>query len=455
MADAAAAATLARVMVLPFPAQGHVIPLMELSRKLAGHGVEVDFVNTEFNHDLVIGSMAEKGAIPQGIHMLSVPDGLGPGDDHADIGKFVKDLPAAMSGRLEEMIRSRKIKWVIVDVSMSWALELATTAGARVASFSTYSAAVFSLRMNLPRLIEDGVLDENGNVKGQGKIQMVPPIDPAEIPWISLASTSAPERRRTNIQNVLKTNLSMPLAEVVICNTSMELEPDALALLPNALPLGPLVAPTSRPAGHFLAEDLACLAWLDAQPPGTVVYVAFGSSGFLDATQFQELADGLELSGRPFLLVVRPNFTTGAGQDRFEFEAFKRRVEGKGLVVGWAPQQRVLSHPAVACFVSHCGWNSTMEGVLHGVPFLCWPYFADQFCNQSYACNVWGTGAKLRRDERGVVAKEEIESKVAWLLGDEGVKSRVATWKDVARGSIREGGSSHGNLLKLVSLLRQ
>lgn len=222
MADAAAAATLARVMVLPFPAQGHVIPLMELSRKLAGHGVEVDFVNTEFNHDLVIGSMAEKGAIPQGIHMLSVPDGLGPGDDHADIGKFVKDLPAAMSGRLEEMIRSRKIKWVIVDVSMSWALELATTAGARVASFSTYSAAVFSLRMNLPRLIEDGVLDENGNVKGQGKIQMVPPIDPAEIPWISLASTSAPERRRTNIQNVLKTNLSMPLAEVVICNTSTE-----------------------------------------------------------------------------------------------------------------------------------------------------------------------------------------------------------------------------------------
>ncbi|KAI4984962.1 hypothetical protein ZWY2020_017592 [Hordeum vulgare] len=165
-----------------------------------------------------------------------------------------------MSGRLEEMIRSRKIKWVIVDVSMSWALEVATTAGARVASFSTYSAAVFALRMNLPRLIEDGVLDESGNVKRQGNIQMVPPIDPAEIPWISLASTSAPERRRANIQNVLKTNLSMPLAEVVICNTSMELEPDALALLPNALPLGPLVAPTSRPAGHFLPEDLACLA---------------------------------------------------------------------------------------------------------------------------------------------------------------------------------------------------
>uniref|UniRef100_N1QUL7 Putative UDP-glucosyltransferase n=1 Tax=Aegilops tauschii TaxID=37682 RepID=N1QUL7_AEGTA len=452
---AAAAATQTRVMVLPFPAQGHVIPLMELSRKLAEHGVEVDFVNTEFNHDLVMEAMAEKGAIPDGIHMLTVPDGLGPGDDHADIGKFVKDLPAAMSGRLEEMIRSRKIRWVIVDVSMSWALQVATAAGARVASFSTYSAAVFALRMNLPKLIEDGVLDESGNVQGEGKIQMVPPINASEIPWVSLASTSAPERRRNNIQNVLQTNLSLPLAEVVICNTSRELEPDALALLPNALPLGPLVAPTSRPAGHFLPEDLACLAWLDAQPPGSVVYVAFGSSGFLDATQFQELADGLALSGRPFLWVVRPDFTIGAGQDQFDLDAFRRRVEGQGLVVGWAPQQRVLSHRSVACFVSHCGWNSTVEGVLHGVPFLCWPYFADQFCNQSYVCNVWGTGARLRRDGRGVVAKEEIGSKVARLLGDGEVKARAAAWKEVACGSIREGGSSHGNLLKLVSLLRQ
>ncbi|VAI36901.1 unnamed protein product [Triticum turgidum subsp. durum] len=399
---AAAAQAQPRVMVLPFPAQGHVIPLMELSRKLVEHGLEIDFVNTEFNHGRVLQALAEDGAIPGGVHMLSIPDGLGPADDHTDIGALVKGL------------------------SMSWALELATTVGVRVALFSTYSAAVFALRMNLPKLIEDGVVDESGNVKRHERVQLMPPVDAAEIPWVSLGST--PERRRTNIQNVLRTNRLMPLAETIICNTFMEMEPDALALLPNALPIGPLVAPTSRPAGHFLPEDLTCLAWLDAQAPCSVVYVAFGSSGILDATQFQELADGLALSGRPFLWVVRPNFTTGATEGWLD--AFKRRVEGKGLIVGWAPQQRVLSHPAVACFVSHCGWNSTMEGMLHGVPFLCWPYFADQFANQSYVCNVWGTGIKLCRDERGVVTKEEIESKVARLLGDEGVKARAATWKN-------------------------
>ncbi|XP_037438423.1 UDP-glycosyltransferase 83A1-like [Triticum dicoccoides] len=446
---AAAAQAQPRVMVLPFPAQGHVIPLMELSRKLVEHGLEIDFVNTEFNHGRVLQALAEDGAIPGGVHMLSIPDGLGPADDHTDIGALVKGLPAAMSGRLEEMIRSRKTNWMIADVSMSWALDLATTVGVRVALFSTYSAAVFALRMNLPKLIEDGVVDESGNVKRHERVQLMPPVDAAEIPWVSLGST--PERRRTNIQNVLRTNRLMPLAETIICNTFMEMEPDALALLPNALPLGPLVAPTSRPAGHFLPEDLTCLAWLDAQAPCSLVYVAFGSSGILDATQFQELADGLALSGRPFLWVVRPNFTTGATEGWLD--AFKRRVEGKGLIVGWAPQQRVLSHPAVACFVSHCGWNSTMEGMLHGVPFLCWPYFADQFANQSYVCNVWGTGIKLCRDERGVVTKEEIESKVARLLGDEGVKARAATWKNEACASIEEGGYSHQCLLKLVNLL--
>ncbi|XBH94800.1 hypothetical protein VPH35_085486 [Triticum aestivum] len=439
MAAAAHLAAQPRVMVLPFLAQRHVIPLMELSRKLVEHGLEIDFVNTEFNHGHVLQALAEDGAIPGGVHTLSVPNGLGPADDHTDIDVLVKGLPAAMSGHLEEMIRSRKTKWMIAvkeichrgnnkiiiyffiyhDKSLLfmlefWAPELATTAGVRVALFSTYAAAVFALGMNLPKVIGDSVVDESGNMKRHERVQLMPPTNVAEIPWASLGSTL--ERRRTNIQNVLRTNQLIPLTEKIICNTFMEMEPGALALLQNALPLSPLVAPTSRPTRHFLPEDLTCLAWLDAQAPGSIIYVAFGSSGVLDATQFQELADGLALSDRPFLWVVRPNFTTGATEGWFN--AFKRH-------------QHVLSHLAVTCFMSHCGWNSTMEGMLHGVPFLCWPYFADQFTNQSYLC----------RDKRGVVAKEEIESKVARLLGNEGFKVKEATWKDRACASIAEGGS--------------
>ncbi|KAL6894119.1 hypothetical protein ACP4OV_008217 [Aristida adscensionis] len=441
------------VLVLPFPAQGHVIPLMELSHRLVEHGFRVDFINTEFNHDRIFKSLEDKGAIPEGINMLSIPDGLDPTDDHTDIGKFVGGLPAAMLAPLEAMIRSKKIRWMIADVSMSWALELTNTVGVRVILFSTYSASVFALRLKLPRLIDDGVIDENGNVKKHETIQLMPPIDSTEIPWVRVSPGSTPERRRVNIQNVIKTNRLMALPEAIICNTFRDVESEALAFLPNTLPVGPLVAPMSRLGGHFWPEDLTCLTWLNIQAPNSVIYVAFGSSTIFNTRKIQELANGLAASDRPFLWVVRPNFSREIEEEWFN--QFKNRVNGKGLLVTWAPQQRVLSHPSVACFMTHCGWNSTIEGLLHGVPFLCLPYFADQFCNQSYVCNIWKTGVKLCADDQGVVPKEEIKNKVHQLLGDEDIKARAAMWKNKARASISEGGSSHENLLKLVNLLAE
>nr|GEZ75554.1 putative UDP-glucuronosyl/UDP-glucosyltransferase [Tanacetum cinerariifolium] len=68
---------------------------------------------------------------------------------------------------------------------------------------------------------------------------------------------------------------------------------------------------------------------------------------------------------------------------------FMDRIGSRGKIVSWAPQQEVLNHPSagkIACFMSHCGWNSTMEGVSNGVPFLCWPYFFDQFLDATYIC---------------------------------------------------------------------
>jgi hypothetical protein len=142
------------------------MPLMELAHRLVEHGIEVDFVNTEFNHDRVVKAMAtgaeaaRAAVVPAGINMVSVPDGMGPDGDRADITKLSAGLPAAMLGVIEEMVVSRKIKWLVVDVSMSWVLELVPTVGVRFALFLTYSAAVFALRMRVPRMIEDGIIDE-------------------------------------------------------------------------------------------------------------------------------------------------------------------------------------------------------------------------------------------------------------------------------------------------------
>ncbi|XP_066330563.1 UDP-glycosyltransferase 83A1-like [Miscanthus floridulus] len=444
-----------RVMMLPFAAQGHVMPLMELSHRLVEHGFEVVFVNTDFNHARILTALEGAAPAAGGIDWISFPDGMGPDGDRTDIGKVLDGLPAAMLGGLEETIRSRNIRWVVADVSMSFVLELVRTVGVRVALFSTYSAATFALRMHLPKMIEDGIIDETGNVKRNERIQLnpkMPAIDASKLPWISLGKS--PVSRRAMIQSTITTNPTLALADTIICNTFQEIESVALAHLPiPAVAIGPLEAPKSAAAGHFWPQDETCLRWLGAQAPGSVVYVAFGSLTVFDAEQLQELADGLQLTGRPFLWVVRPNFADGVGKGWLD--GFRRRVFGKGLVISWAPQQRVLSHPSVACFVTHCGWNSTMEAVQHGVPLLCWPYFADQFLNQSYICDLWGVGLKACADGLDIVTKEEIRNKVERLLGDEGIKARTLSLKSAACASVADGGSSHQDLIKLVNLLRE
>jgi UDP:flavonoid glycosyltransferase YjiC (YdhE family) len=116
---------------------------------------------------------------------------------------------------------------------------------------------------------------------------------------------------------------------------------------------------------------------------------------------------------------------------------------------------QVLAHPSVACFVSHCGWNSTTEAVRNGVPILCWPYFADQFMNRSYICDIWMTGLAVTPGEDGVVSKEEVQSKLEQVIGDKEIAERVRMLRDAARRSVNEGGSSYENLQRFVNLLTE
>ncbi|CAI9777429.1 unnamed protein product [Fraxinus pennsylvanica] len=190
--------------------------------------------------------------------------------------------------------------------------------------------------------------------------------------------------------------------------------------------------------------DLCCLAWLDQQPQNSVIYVAFGSFTVFDHNQFQELALGLELINRPFSWVVRQNITEDV-HNAYP-TGFEERVHGWGHVVSWAPQQKVLSHPSVACFISHCGWNSTIEGISNGVPFLCWPYFTDQIFNTTYICDYLKIGLELNKDDNGIIRREEIKDKLERVLGEEGFKERVLDLQAKILDSVREGGSSDQNL---------
>jgi hypothetical protein len=253
---------------------------------------------------------------------------------------------------------------------------------------------------------------------------------------------------------LVRNNKSVKATEWLLCNSTYELEPAAFTLAPNILPIGPLLASNrlGESVGNFWPEDSTCLKWLDQQPPGSVIYVAFGSFTIFAPAQFQELALGLELCDRPFLWVVRPDIRDGIS-NAYPKE-FQDRVAARGRVVGWAAQQKILSHPSVACFISHCGWNSAMEGVSNGIPFLCWPYFADQFLNQSYICDVWKVGLRLERDESGIISRGEIESKVEQLLGNEMLKATALDLKNIVKTSVKEGGGSNNNLKNFVEWMK-
>ncbi|XP_031282576.1 UDP-glycosyltransferase 83A1-like [Pistacia vera] len=239
----------------------------------------------------------------------------------------------------------------------------------------------------------------------------------------------------------------------VLSNSIYELDSPNCDLVPKVLPIGPLLASnqSGNSAGSLIPEDSSCLGGLK-QAVGSVIYVALGSTTTLNQQQFEELALGLESSGQPFLWVVRSNLVNES-LTRFP-NGFKEKLAGRGKIVEWAAQEKVLAHSSVACFLSHCGWNSTTEGLSMGVPFLCWPYFADQYQNRRFICEVWKIGLDLTPDENGIVTRHEIQRKVRKLISDDGIKSNSLKIKEMARKSLVEGGSSFKNFERFISQVK-
>ncbi|WOH16281.1 hypothetical protein DCAR_0935831 [Daucus carota subsp. sativus] len=447
------------ILAIPYPFQGHVLPLMQLSLKLVEHGFKVTFVNTEAVHKRVVSAFSEEDNVEELINLVSVPDGLDPEEDRNDIAKLTQAMFRVMPGELEQLVRDinradDKITCIIADETMGWALEFADRFKIKRAAFWPASAALLALKLSIPKLIQDGFVDNDGNVLRSEMFTLstsMPVMNSKDFAWTSAGDSNAAKIMFRIFEG---TNRTVKLAERIISNTSYELEPAALSLFPEILAIGPFLADNrlGKSSGSFWRADASCLAWLDQQPNQSVIYVAFGSFTIFDQKQFHELATGLEHTNRPFLWVVRTDMMDGKSEDFLKI--FKVRIGQRGRIVGWAPQQAVLNHPAIGCFLSHCGWNSTIEGVSNGVPFLSWPYFADQFLNQTYICDVWKVGLALDKDETGIITRGEIENKVEKLLNDKTFKQRALIYQEMVISGAQESGCSNKNMSNFIQWIK-
>lgn len=448
---------MAHILVIPFPAQGHVNPLMLLSRKIVKHGFKITFVNTDFNHNRVVGAL--DSLMDSNISLVSIPDGLGPEDDRNELGKLCEAMLRTMPEKLEELINyinasngDDKISCIVADAAgMGWAIEVGIKMGIKRAFFWPGTAASLALQFSIPRLLDDGIINSDGIPTQRQMIQPLPgmPVmDTAYIPWIRIGDSTC---QKIVFKYILQYMQTLKLGDWWLCNTVPELEPVTFSLAPKLLPIGPLTSSEhiEDSVGQFWQVDHSCLNWLDQQPPCSVLYVAFGSFTVFEPTQFQELALGLELTNRPFLLVVRLDIVD------WSKTAYTNEIQGtRGKIVGWAPQTKVLNHPSIACFISHCGWNSTIEGGSNGVPFLCWPYFADQFLDRIYICDVWKVGLGFELDENGIVLREEVKRKVDQLLGDESIRVRSLKLKKMLMNNISDNGQSSKNFNNFIQWLK-
>ena len=258
---------------------------------------------------------------------------------------------------------------------------------------------------------------------------------------------------------VLQETVRARNASAIIMNTFETLESEVLeslrTLLPPVYPIGPLHLLVKHVDDENLKglgsslwkEESECIQWLDTKEPNSVVYVNYGTTTVMTPDQLIEFAWGLANSQQEFLWIIRPDIVSGSILP----PEFVEETKNKGMLASWCSQKEVLNHPAIGGFLTHSGWNSTLESITSGVPMLCWPFFAEQQTNCWYSETKWSIGMEIDNN----VKRDEVESLVRELMvGEKGkkMKKKAMEWKKLAEISAQKPtGSSYMNIEKVVN----
>ncbi|CAL5090220.1 unnamed protein product [Urochloa decumbens] len=350
---------------------------------------------------------------------------------------------------------------LVVEFTSTGMFDVARELGVPAYVYFASSAAMLALMLRLPAL-HDEAPEEFGEQQ-RVHVPGLPPVPAPCMPASSVMSKKSPSYADTVCHGA-----RLAEAAGIIVNTAAELEPAVLAAIAEGRCTSGRPAPPVYPIGPVIpfadaTSDHECLRWLDAQPrAASVVFLCFGSLGFLSAEQVSEAAAGLERGGQRFLWALRAP-PAAAGELRLP-EGFLERTKDRGLVwTSWAPQREVLAHRAVGGFVTHCGWNLVLQALWSGVPMAPWPLYAEQHLNAFELVASMGVAVRMDVDRKrnNFVEAGEVARAVRCLVsGDDEeedgrrTRERVAEMRGACRRTVVQGGSSHASLHGAAAAVR-
>lgn len=471
-------------VVIPFMAQGHMIPLVDISRILSQRqGVTVSIITTTQNVAKIKTSLSSSSLFPA-INIVEVkfpsqqaglPEGCESVDMLASMGDLVKFFDAANSLEeqvekvMEEMVQPRP-SCIIGDMSLPITSRLAKKL--KIPKLLFHGFSCFSL-MCIQVVRQSGILKVIESNDEYFELPSLPDRVEFTKPQVSVLQPIEGNMKESTEKIIEADNESYG----VIVNSFEELEVDYAREYRQARAgkvwcVGPVslcyklgLDKAKRGDKASIGQD-QCLQWLDSQERGSVLYVCLGSLCNLPLAQLKELGLGLEESNKPFIWVIREWGQHGDLAKWMQQSGFEERIKDRGLVIkGWAPQVFILSHASIGGFLSHCGWNSTLEGITAGVPLLTWPLFAEQFLNEKLVVQILKAGLKIgvekssmkygKEEEIGVmVSRESVRKAVDELMGDseeaEDRRRKVKELSELANKALEEGGSSDSNITLLI-----
>ncbi|CAL1398221.1 unnamed protein product [Linum trigynum] len=485
-------------VLFPFMAQGHLIPMVDIAKLLASRpGVHVTIVTTPLNAARIKSSIdravneshllinlvqlrfpCSEAGLPENCENIDMLPTL-----NSAIGIF--KAAALMEPEVESLFETLNPppSCIISDFCLAYTNRVAKKFSVPRISFHGFCCfnllCLHCIKLHGEEVdrLSAGSEDEYFVLPGfPGGIEYTR----AQLPMRPANGGSGETKDEVVVDDITKAESD---AYGVIVNTFEELEAEYLkgykeakqgrvwcvgpVSLTNRLELDKLERGNSSSSTATVDQ---CISWLDEKEENSIIYVCLGSICNLSSVQLIELALGLEASEKEFVWVIRETEKT---KELFEWmtdEGFEERVSGKGMVIrGWVPQVFILSHPSVGGFLTHCGWNSSLEGISVGIPLVTWPLFADQFSNEKLIVEVARIGVKVGAERptyidgkevtESVVTKEQVERAVKLAMdgGEEGEgrRKRARKLAEIAKQAVKNEGSSHRNLTMLIEDIAQ